>query len=197
MIIGLTGLIGSGKTTVANCFAEYGADIIDTDVIAHTITKDDVQTLTEIRQAFGEQVFLEKKLDRKKLREIVFSDDSLRVKLEEILHPKIFDIVRKQINKSTPHCYKLVVVPLLFRSPKYLSLVNRTLFVDSEYEALLERLKIRSGLTQLEVDAILQQQVNREEQINLANDIVVNNSDLSAIKLQVEVLHDKYMNMMR
>lgn len=197
MIIGLTGLIGSGKTTVANCFAEYGIDIIDTDIIAHTITKDDKQTLMEIRQEFGDEVFLNETLDRNKLRQVVFSDNLLRVKLENILHPKIFNIVSNKISKSTQYSYKIVVVPLLFRSPKYLKLVDRTIFVDSDYKILLDRLKIRSGLTPLEVDAILQQQVTREEQINLANDIIINNSNLSAIKSQVEILHAKYINMVR
>jgi dephospho-CoA kinase len=195
MIIGLTGLIGSGKTTVANCFAKYGIRIIDTDTIAHDITNNDVTVLSELRNVFGEHIFNESgQLNRASLRIKVFSDENKRLKLEGILHPKILQIVQDLLNVTTSSSYTILAVPLLFRSPKYLSLVDRTLFVDSDYGIILTRLYSRSGLSKSEVDGILMRQVARDEQIKLADDVITNNSDLSSVETQVAMLHAKYLN---
>ena len=195
MIIGLTGLIGSGKTTVANCFAKYGIRIIDTDAIAHDITNNDVTVLAELRSVFGEHIFNESgQLNRTSLRIEVFSNETQRLKLEAILHPKILQTVQDLLNVTTSSSYTILAVPLLFRSPKYLSLVDRTLFIDSDYDFILTRLYSRSGLSKAEVDAILMRQVAGDEQIKLADDVITNNSDLSSVETQVAILHAKYLN---
>lgn len=195
MIIGLTGLIGSGKTTVANYFAKYGIRIIDTDAITHDITNNDVTVLAELRSVFGEHIFNESgKLNRTNLRIEVFSDENKRLKLEAILHPKILQIVQDMLNVTVSSSYTILAVPLLFRSPKYLSLVDRTLFIDSDYDIILTRLYSRSGLSKADVDGILMRQVARDEQIKLADYVITNNSDLSSVETQVAILHAKYLN---
>lgn len=195
MIIGLTGLIGSGKSTVAEIFMSYGITVIDTDKIAHELTRHDINTLNEISNVFGDDVFIDNVLDRQKLRQVVFADDSSRRELENILHPRIYQEVVQQLKANNNGCYQIVAVPLLFRSPKYLELVKRTIFVDSNYNLLLQRLKNRSGLEKKDVDAILEQQVAREQQLNLADDVITNNENLDSLEQQVKRLHRKYIGM--
>ncbi len=198
LVIGLTGLIGSGKSTVAELFAELGVKIIDTDVIAHQITAPNQIGLINLVSFFGTSILLsDGSLDRVKLRELVFNNEKYRLKLESILHPLILNQVKSDLNniRASNYCYTMLVVPLLFRSPKYLQLTLRNIFVDSEYDLLIKRLAHRSGLTKIQVDNILLQQVSREQQLANADDIIFNNGDLDELKRQVIKLHNSYLNM--
>ena len=131
LVIGLTGLIGSGKTTVANLFAQLGAKIIDTDVIAHQLTAKNGAALALISAEFGHEILNPAgELNRSRLRELVFNDDQQRERLEQLLHPLIFAAVQHEMLLLNNPSYIMLVVPLLFRSPKYLALTKRNIFVD-------------------------------------------------------------------
>ena len=194
LVIGLTGLIGSGKTTVANLFAQLGAKIIDTDVIAHQLTAKNGAALALISAEFGHEILNSAgELNRSRLRELVFNDDQQRERLEQLLHPLIFAAVQHEMLLLNNPSYIMLVVPLLFRSPKYLALTKRNIFVDCDYLQLVQRLAVRSNLTQAQVDAILAQQVNRAEQLALADDIIENNGDTQNLIAAVKSLHQQYL----
>lgn len=194
IIIGLTGLIGSGKTTVANLFAELGATIIDTDLIAHQLTAQDGAAIALLCSEFGADILdLHGNLRRDYLREIVFNDEIKRQRLEQILHPLIFTQVQSELNVARHASYVILVVPLLFRSPKYLQLTQRNIFVDCNYDLLLQRLSCRSNLNKSQVDAILLQQVSREQQLELADDIIENNGDAKNLFDEVKRLNREYL----
>lgn len=192
MLIGLTGLIGSGKTTVANLFADLGVKIIDTDVISHQLTAINGCAIPLIADVFGNNVVESGVLKRDKLREIIFNDNNKHRQLESIMHPLIYDKVLSEVD-TVNFPYNMLVVPLLFRSPKYLTLTKENIFVDCPYELLLSRLGTRSNLNKEQVDAILVHQVERNLQLNMADDVIVNDGNLDSLKLQVMMLHDKYM----
>lgn len=194
MIIGLTGLIGSGKTTVANLFADLGATIIDTDLIAHQLTTQYGAAIAPLCAEFGAGVLdVSGKLRRDYLRDMIFKNDSKRQLLEQILHPLILSQVQVELSLASHVNYVILVVPLLFRSLKYLQLTQRNIFVDCDYDLLLERLAKRSNLTQSQVDAILIQQVSRDQQLELADDIIENNGDTQSLVVEVNRLHQQYL----
>lgn len=194
IVIGLTGLIGSGKSTVAELFADRGAGVIDTDVIAHQLTAANGIALPAIQREFGDaMVDSAGVLDRIRLREIVFNDNDSHQQLERLMHPLILAEVQNQLRNSYSACYVLLVVPLLFRAPDYLAITSRNIFVDTEYEILLKRLKQRSGLSQEMVDAILKRQVARNTQLELADDVIVNNSGMEELIPQIDQLHIQYL----
>jgi dephospho-CoA kinase len=193
--IGLTGIIGSGKSLVADYFAELGIDIVDTDKIAHGLTVSDGAGISLISHEFGVDVLLEDgTLNRDKMRHLVFNNSQAKDKLENILHPLIYSQVVEQIKNSTSK-YVILVVPLLFKSPKYLTLIVRSIFVDCASEDELgRRIKARSKLNIDTIQAIIKSQVSRETQLNLADDIIHNNVDTTCqeLKLQVVKLHQYY-----
>lgn len=194
MVIGLTGLIGSGKTMVANLFAKLGVPIIDTDLIAHQLTTPNGVAIMPLCAEFGMEILDgHGKLRRDYLREIVFTDVTKRQRLEQILHPLIFAQVQTELSLVGNAAYAIVVVPLLFRSPKYLQLTQRNIFVDCNYDLLLQRLAQRSNLQPNQVDAILEQQVSRKQQLELADDIIENNGDIESLSIMVKNLHQKYL----
>lgn len=195
LIIGLTGLIGSGKTTVTNLFATLGVPIIDTDLIAHEITSVNGVAMPEIIDEFGDQ-YLDSNgaLLRPKMRELVFNDCAARKKLESILHPIIFKMVLDKI-ETIKSKYIIIVVPLLFKSSSYLNLTKRNIYVDCDYEQIVTRLRGRNNFTRDQVDSILSTQVPREKQLLLADDIIFNNCELSELKPQVITLNEKYLHL--
>ncbi len=194
MVIGLTGLIGSGKSTVARIFAERGAQVIDTDVIAHQLTMPNGFALPAIQQEFGNDLVNRGGvLDRVRLREMVFNDEALHQRLEKLMHPLILAETCSQLMNNSSACYSLVVVPLLFRAPDYLAITDRNIFVDTEYQELLKRLMQRSGLNQEMVDAILKRQVARDTQLELADDVIINNNGMEALIPQIDQLHAQYL----
>ena len=195
LVIGLSGLIGSGKSTVANHFAKLGVKIIDCDVIAHNLTAPNTQLIPELVANFGSSIIDgHGGLVREQLRDIVFANETQRLKLERIIHPQIFQQVLVELNTAGSTPYLIVVVPLLFRSPEYLAITQRNIFVDCEYAQLVQRLQIRSNLSSSQVDAILASQVARVTQLELADDVIENNSDEIELQRQVERLHNFYIS---
>lgn len=194
--VGLTGGIASGKSTVTEMFAEFGAPVIDTDVIAREIVAPGEPALEEIRHEFGDGVFDEAgELDRNAMRRIVFSDDDARRRLESILHPRIRELTFERAG-STGGDYQLIVVPLLVESPLR-AFVDRVLVVDCDEGTQIRRLMARDTESEGQARRILAAQSTREERLAIADDIVRNDGDLSETLNQVQALHQTYLRLAR
>jgi dephospho-CoA kinase len=192
--IGLTGGIGSGKSTVAAMFAEFGISIIDSDAISHQLTQPGGDAIEEIRSAFGDSYLTASgALNRPDMRRLIFSDIVAKQRLEAILHPLIRMQMLAQAEasaKTSP--YQLLAIPLLFETTNYLTLVQRTLVVDCEESTQIKRAMQRSGLTEQEVRAIMAQQILRSERLRVADDIIENDAGLDSLRLQIAKLHQRY-----
>ena len=196
-IVGLTGGIGSGKSTVADIFSSLGIAVVDTDVIAHELTGACGAAMPEIAAAFGSDVLLAQGgLDRAAMRRRVFADPSARKRLENILHPKI----RHEANvrcQAAVSPYVLLVVPLLIESGAYRQSVKRLLVVDCDEAIQVARVIARSGLSVEEVKMIMAAQASRAERLAVADDVVSNEADRAALELQVIALHQRYLRLSR
>lgn len=191
--VGLTGLIGSGKSRVANYFANLGVDIIDTDVISHKLTCQDGIAMPQIIDTFGmEYITPNGALDRNLMRELIFKNEPEKHKLESILHPLIFDEVVAGMGLSTSS-YTIIVVPLLFQSPRYNKYMDRNIFVDCSESIIVNRVMKRNGWAMDDVCRVLRNQMPRVEQLKLADDVLDNNKTLADLELQVLKLHEKYI----
>lgn len=189
--VGLTGGIASGKTTVANLFADLGVPIIDTDIIAREVVEPGKPALDEIRLHFGDTVVDGSgRLDRAAMRKLIFLDSNARQELEAILHPRIGDEVRRQ-SQSAQGDYQIIAVPLLVGSP-LLQFVDRVLVVDCREDTQIERLLKRDAGTLDEAKRILASQSSREQRLAIADDVVSNDRDLKYLEKQVTRLHSTY-----
>lgn len=192
--VGLTGGIGSGKSTVAAMFAELGVTVIDTDTLSHQLTQPGSAAISAIQTTFGKD-FIDGNgaLDRAKMRKLVFSDPSARVNLEAILHPLILEQAKtRALSSSAP--YVLIVVPLLFESGTYQDWLKRTVAVDCSEENQLARATQRAGLNEQTVRAIMSQQLPRIQRLNLADDVIQNDGSLADLHTQVAELNRRYLN---
>ncbi len=193
LTIGLTGGIGSGKTTVANMFGQLGADLIDTDQIAHQLTGPAGAAMEAIRREFGAQFVDESgAMDRAKMRALVFSQPAEKKRLEGILHP----LIRRETEaaaKQASGAYRIFIVPLLVESGSWKTRVERVLLIDCKESTQIQRVISRSGLPKEQVTAIMQAQASREQRQQAADDVILNEGDLSAIHAQVALLHAKYL----
>jgi dephospho-CoA kinase len=191
--VGLTGGIGSGKSTVADYFAAHGVPVIDTDVIARDLTAPGGTALEAIRAGFGEAVMqADGTLDRAALRRRVFADTASRRQLEAILHPRIRLVVEHTLATLTAP-YALIVIPLLVETGGYRDLLSRVLLVDCPENLQIERVIARSGFTRDEVMAILAAQSSRAERLAVADDVIVNSNSPEALRAQVATLHQRYL----
>jgi dephospho-CoA kinase len=190
--IGLTGGIGSGKSTVAARLAALGATVIDTDAISRSITAAGGAAIPALRDAFGPQ-FIDASgaLNRAAMRELVFEDELARKRLESILHPAIRKASDEALARASG-AYALLVVPLLFETRGYAGRVARTLVIDCSEELQVERTATRSGLTATQVRAIMRAQWPRWRRLQVASDVVWNGGDESALEPQCEFLHRTY-----
>jgi dephospho-CoA kinase len=194
LYIGLTGGIGCGKSTVASLFENLGAGIIDTDEIAHILTRAKGQAVPEIRRVFGDEyINKEGALIRRKMRELIFSNASAKAQLEHILHPMILEHAKSLSAQLAARPYLLFVVPLLAQSPAFQQLVQRVLVVDCDEENQIARVTARSHMNADEVRAIIAQQTPRSELLDMADDVIRNNSDPAALYAQVDALHRCYL----
>ena len=190
--IGLTGGIASGKTTVANFFAELGVPIIDTDIIARDVVAVGAPALDEIRRAFGDSVFSDDgTLDRKAMRRLIFSDCRKRRQLEGILHPRIREATIEQAAAVT-YPYMIIVVPLLVESPMR-EFVDRVLVVDCSEEVQLSRLVSRDADDEEQARSMIAAQAGRQERLSIADDVVRNDGDLEDTQSRVAELHHEYL----
>jgi len=193
LIIGLTGGIGSGKSTVARHFEALGAPVIDADDIGRQLVEPGQPALAAIVKHFGSDMLDDKRhLNRARLREQVFAHPKQRHELEAILHPRIRAEVQRRIANLSPACgYSLLSVPLLIESG-WQDLVQRVLVVDAPRELQIRRTTTRDGITRQQAEAIIASQINRDARLQAADDVIHNDSDLAALQAQVEALHQRY-----
>lgn len=193
--IGLTGGIGSGKSTVANLFAELGVPVIDTDAISHQLSQAGGAAISAIRATFGEDyINATGALDRVKMRHLVFSDITAKHSLENILHPMILKQARA-LAESNPDPYVLLVIPLLFETNDYRTWLDRTLTVDCPEKTQLARASKRADLSEQTLRAIMSQQLSRLQRLEMTDDVIENDGSLSELRKQVAQLHPRYLAM--
>ena len=193
--VGLTGGIGSGKTTVAELFASQGAGLVDTDEISRQLTAPAQPAVAAIGRKFGPQFVAEDgSLDRVRMRSLVFADASARRDLEAILHPLIRQESARRI-KDSEAPYVVVVVPLLIETGAYRGTMGRILVVDCEPETQIRRVMQRSGLSRNDVLSIIASQVSRERRLSEADDVIRNDSGLESLRTQVTPLHLRYLGL--
>ena len=193
--IGLTGGLGSGKTAVAGLFALRGITVVDSDEIAHELTRAGGAAVEPIRAAFGAAfIGADGALDRTAMRKLVFGDPRARRKLEAILHPLIRD-ESARCSERASSAYTILVVPLLVESGADRSRYSRVLVVDCTEAQQIERVKRRSGLSDAEVRDILSAQTTRERRLAQADDVIDNSGSPDALEQQVALLHEKYLRL--
>lgn len=197
LVVGLTGGIGSGKSAAAEEFARLGASVVDTDAIAHELTRAGGAAIPDVERIFGKELIGESgALDRKAMREHVFADPAARKALERLLHPLIREESQRRIAAAGGR-YVVHVVPLLIESPDYRSRVDRVLVVDAPEEQRIARVRARSRLSEDEVRAIMRSQASRAERLAAADDVIDNSGTLQALRRQVAALHEKYLGFSR
>ncbi|EJN8559866.1 dephospho-CoA kinase [Vibrio alginolyticus] len=195
LVIGLTGGIASGKTTVANLFKQqFKIDIVDADIVAREVVEPGTPGLNAIIEHFGHDIVREDQtLDRAKLREKIFSNSDEKAWLNALLHPIIREKMIEDLQQVTSE-YALLVVPLLVEN-KLDSLCDRVLVVDVEPNTQISRTMKRDNVSEDQVRAILASQASREERLALAGDVVKNNPSDPDLLLQITDLHEKYLAM--
>ncbi|WP_394147748.1 dephospho-CoA kinase [Shewanella atlantica] len=193
-IVGLTGGIGSGKTTVANIFAELGIQLVDADIIAREVVEVGSEGLNKITAHFGKSILnKDQSLNRSKLREIIFSQPDKREWLNNLMHPMIRSEIHKRLNSATSP-YAILVAPLLFENGLD-RLVNLTLLVDISPEQQLDRTIIRDEVSSEQIKNIIDSQVPRAERLSKADDVIDNHGKISALKGKVISLHNNYLKL--
>ena len=194
-IVGLTGGIGSGKSAVADLLAKLGAAIVDTDAIAHELTRPGGTAIPQVRAIFGNDcIAADGAMDRRKVRELVFADPAAKKRLEGFLHPMIRAESERRIAASAGRApYAVHVVPLLVESSDYRRRVDRVLVVDCDEALQVERVRQRSGLAEEEVRRIIAAQAPSAERLAAADDVIDNNGPFAALAPQVGALHERYV----
>ena len=193
-VVGLTGGIGSGKTTVANLFAAEGVCLVDADVVAREVVAPGTYGLNAIIDHFGTEILTASgELDRAKLRQRVFSDEQARQWLNQLLHPMIRQEMLLQVKNATSD-YVIMVVPLLFENGLD-RLVNRTLVVDISPELQINRTVKRDNVDASQVNNIISSQCSRSEKLARADDIIDNQGEISTLKREVLALHQRYLQL--
>ncbi|MCT8988026.1 dephospho-CoA kinase [Shewanella phaeophyticola] len=191
-VVGLTGGIASGKTTVANLFAEFGIELVDADVIAREVVAIGSAGLTAIVEHFGDKILLaDGQLDRAALRNQVFNNETQRLWLNNLLHPMIRQKMLDQVQASASQ-YVIMVVPLLFENHLD-SLVTTTLVVDISPELQISRTMQRDGVSRQQVEHILASQMSRQQRLDKAEHIIDNQGDINLLRSQVTRLHQLFL----
>ena len=193
-IIGLTGGIGSGKSAAATILKGLGLNIIDLDQITHDLMKQGELGYIEIKKEFGEK-YIDTKgaLDRKLLRQEIFSSFDLKKRIESILHPIIFEECSKQLTKLKHEKYLVLVIPLLFETKTYKSLIDQSLLIDCDFETQIERVIKRDSVSKALANKIIKNQMNRKEKRLLADKVILNDENINHLKTQLETYYKKIL----
>ncbi|EAP92282.1 dephospho-CoA kinase, partial [Vibrio splendidus 12B01] len=191
IIIGLSGGIASGKTTVANLFNEhFNIDIVDADIVAREVVAVGSDGLKQITDRFGETILLEDgSLNRSKLRELIFSDPTEKQWINDLLHPMIRNKIDSDLSKVTSP-YGLLVAPLLVENQMQ-SMADRVLIVDVPTEVQIERTMSRDNVSREQVASILKSQASREQRLAVADDVIKNHTKNQELLPQITDLHQK------
>lgn len=189
--IGLTGGIGCGKTTVAELFAAKGVPVIDADRVSRDLVEPGRPALDAIVQRFGPELLEGGRLNRARLRQIVFSAPLQRQWLEALLHPLVYEEMAARLRGlSAPYC--LLVVPLLLETGRR-DFVDRLLVVDCPAKAQRQRIKARDGLDDSELQRVLSAQLARQDRLAAADDVIENAGGPEDLAAQVDRLHRSYL----
>jgi dephospho-CoA kinase len=196
-VVGLTGGIGSGKTTASTALQAHGAAVIDTDVIAHALTTPGGAAMPAIAAQFGPEFMLpDGALDRARMRALVFEAPTAKQRLEAILHPLIRAITEaKAARAAASSPYVVLAIPLLVESGTWRARVDRVLVVDCSNETQIARVQRRSNLDAQAVRRIIAQQATRAARLDAADDVVMNESDAPALLRRIARLHDLYTSL--
>ncbi len=194
LTIGLTGGIGSGKSAASAMFAELGAAIVDADVVSREVVRPGEPALQQIAAHFGTDILLEDgTLNRRALREVIFTDPAEKAWLEQLLHPLINRRIREQLEQAQAP-YALLVSPLLLETEQH-QLVDRVLVVDCEPALQISRVLARDGASEEQARAIMAAQVDAESRRKRADIVVDNNGDLGHLRAQVLRAHEKFLRL--
>ena len=194
-VVGLTGGIGSGKSAATACFAAYGVDVVDADVIAHELTAAGGAAMPALLAAFGAEVAAaDGALDRGRMRRLVFADKRARARLEAILHPLIRGLSGERCRLAGSP-YVILAVPLLVESGGYRERCDRIVAVDCPESLQISRVMSRNGLSAAEVRAIMLTQASRGERLAVADDVIANDGDVAHLETQVDKLHQAYLRL--
>ena len=193
-IIGLTGGIGSGKSAAAEILKELGLKVIDLDQITHELMRPGELGYIEIKKEFGEK-YIDTKgaIDRKLLREEIFSSFDLKKRIESILHPIIFEECNKQLNILKHEKYIVLVIPLLFETKNYISLIDESLLIDCDLETQIERVIKRDNVSKALANRIIKNQMNRQEKQSLADKVILNDGNINHLKTQLNIYYKKLL----
>jgi len=193
-IIGLTGGIGSGKSAAAKILKELGLKVIDLDQITHELMMPSELGYIEIKKEFGEK-YIDTKgaIDRKLLREEIFSSFDLKKRIESILHPIIFEECNKQLNLLKHENYIVLVIPLLFETKNYISLIDESLLIDCDLETQIERVIKRDSISKTLANRIIKNQMNRQEKQLLADKVILNDGNINHLKTQLDIYYKKLL----
>ncbi len=197
LVVGLTGGIGSGKSTVASLFAEQGVPIIDADTVSRQLTEPGMPAFNRILKHFGDSILRQDgTLDRTRLRNIIFANVKQRRWLEKLLHPLIRDAMQEEIKKCQGKPYCIAVIPLLLEAEFY-DFINRILVVDAPEQLQIERITRRDKAPISHIASILKTQAKREDRLARAQDVIRNEGLPDALNDQVHQLHEKYLQLAR
>ena len=193
-IIGLTGGIGSGKSAAAEILKELGLKVIDLDLITHELMRPGELGYIEIKKEFGEK-YIDTKgaIHRKLLLEEIFSSFDLKKRIEFILHPIIFEECNKQLNILKHEKYIVLVIPLLFETKNYISLIDESLLIDCDLETQIKRVIKRDNVSKALANRIIKNQMNRQEKQLLADKVILNDGNINHLKTQLDIYYKKLL----
>lgn len=194
LTIALTGGIGCGKSEATKIFSSLGVPVVDLDIISHQLTAEKQPLLIQIAETFGQEfITAGGALDRTKMRQLVFTDEEARKRLNQILHPAIHQEAIKQLQQHQDMPYTILAIPLLEEGGIYESAIDRVLVIDCEEEKQIKRVKQRSQLTEHEIKQIIEAQMPRQSRIKMADDLIENNGSIADLRHKIEKLHQKYI----
>lgn len=195
-ILGLTGGIGSGKSAVAQCFIDLGVHLVDADQAARWVVEPGRPALSQITEHFGAGILqADGQLDRTALRKLIFQDAEQRRWLEALLHPLINQEISQYLAQATSP-YAILVTPLLVETGQH-ALTQRVLVIDAPETLQIERTLMRDNISLEQVQAILNAQATRQQRLQIADDVLVNDRDLIWLRSEVERLHTFYLTLIR